>query len=1708
MRVVAPNLLPGTEYVAQVRAVSDGSYSEWSEAFDFTTAQDLTAPAVPGSVTWAVVGNSFQATWNAVTTDTSGASAIIDSYDVELTAGATVKVVIVPSAAGTNNIWSLTLDQNISLFGTAQPNISMRVRATNNKGIKGAYSGSLNAANPVPSNVTGFAATGALSGVDFVWTAVGDLDLDHYEIYSGTTSGFTPSGANRIFSGNVTHWFYTDTTFTLTWFKIVAVDVFGQVSATPASASATPVSPFVLDTTPPATPTGLAATITTANNASLNTSAAVSWTANSESDLAGYFLRYRQNGTTPWNTVRYDKTTTSAIVQNLVPYVDYDFQLAAVDWTENMSSYTSTATGTGATNATPSTPSAPTVAVNTMQAQVTVLGTKAAGGAMESDVTYYEVYASTTTGFTPAAANMLGVVSVGPAMVESFQIPTSGGSSTQTWFFKIIAVDNGGLKSSASAQTSGTPGLIAATNIIDATITTAKIHDLNADLITAGNGIINALNVKATLTVGTSSVNGAIQSFDYVAATSGFRLASTSGVASLEINQGTIRAAALLIQAGENIIPPEFADFEWATSYYIGGTNIGIVGSTVSVIATEHFFNNQAFKWVSTSTSNAVDFSPSQTTHNFIVAPSNNYIVSAYAKTNTGDTAPTFWNMGIRYLTGSGTSTATGTAISAVPANSTWTRYSWLISVPGTAVGPAHLMTTQSTNAATLYVDGIQVEQQMSSLTTPSTWTPPSTTTINAGMITTGSLISTATTVVNSTTIPVWSIPLSGSASFANLQVRGSAVVGISGSDDGAASQIASGNYVAGSIGWIIRSDGYAEFRNMAADSINGNSIIGGTLTIDQIAGGSTSQVINLATGSSIVATGDMGELVGIGDYGFTVNGPQENQITFRASSGTTRTLTLANVHTFVAGDKINVVMGDSGGLVNYDGTYLVLGVPSTTTVTYTAATSLTETTTAAADGSILQGHNGNTSVGPTYIDFPTDGTHPNIISGILTAQTVTVTDGMFIRKASEIQQGAVLTIDSVVQPPRSAPTVSQTYTGTTIKGISTSGAVDIIKGPAGTYLVLSGTNNNYKVTEHDMSGNLLSTKYTYTSSSSVTQFPVGLVYGVISGTGRYYILFGITAPSSTPYSIQTFDSSWSSLGIFAAFTTDVYPPKIGWDYTNSRLMSIWWDATLSTTYTARHYTMTSGKPSATASDVTLASTNLGDGDAFISRGDFDFGGSSDKIVTKGFGGGIKWKAFTNAGATDNTRNWPTAAGGGVVGGYWDTTLSKFVDINDAGVVRIYEGGDSFFLSTSMTDRRYIRYSYWKLTGDIETSPSPAAQVDLNKRARLSVTITSIPSGGVGNVPDHARVYLLDNATDVYPTVTNYFLRTTITTGSTVGDIDPYSITVGTTAQTTNDFASLSGNPGQIVSSTGNSFWKGDDTAQFYRLVVNSSTDAAATAGNEPALRVGDTTAIHLRIDGNEVIAMTNDTTQGNLILNQNGQTNLHDIQLSGNIISTGATQDIVLTTGNVRMAGGSNIIGKVSTNFASATGAAMVLQTASVVIGIQSYNASGGPSSANTQTFHAADMHSWTGGMIMEDLAGAGTTTASIGNGGRIVRTSSKTMKKAIKPMTIDESHSVLGLESYTFEFKKASEQSPDDPRRYPGFIAEQGAEAGAELWVGRQHKVEYDEKGKRTITRDEKGEIIYFRTADITVAHNALIRELFNEIADLKSRLDSAGS
>lgn len=430
MEILLQDLVPGQEYLVQLRAKNRNGTSQWSRVYSFSTTSDVTAPSPPTGLTWNVSGTSFVGEWIPPTTDSNGQDLKdFKDFKVTLTADGTDVVFYVSEPR-----FDLSLSRNITAWGSPQSSVSIKVEVRDNVGnLSSAITAS--ATNPIPSDITGFDSTSALGGVNLVWNHVADDDLKQYEIYVGGSSGFTPGPSNLKLVTNSNAVFYATDVLTLQYFKIRAVDAFNQGSANYA-------------------------------------------------------------------------------VESQVAY--------PID-------------GVPDTTA-PSQPSAPTISTAALVAQVSHAMTKQGGGNLEADVDYLEVHASTSSGFTPSSSTLRGTIDSagqGIAVSAAFYFPTTDAMTNLYW--KVIAVDRSKNRSSASNQVTGLPNLIENANILNATITDAKVQNLSAAKLLAGTAIINDLFIESNLTV---SDAGSIESENFLTGVSGWQIAADGSV---EFNDGLFR---------------------------------------------------------------------------------------------------------------------------------------------------------------------------------------------------------------------------------------------------------------------------------------------------------------------------------------------------------------------------------------------------------------------------------------------------------------------------------------------------------------------------------------------------------------------------------------------------------------------------------------------------------------------------------------------------------------------------------------------------------------------------------------------------------------------------------------------------------------------------------------------------------------------------------------------------------------------------------------------------------------------------------------------------------------------------------------------------------------------------------------------------------------------------------------------------------------
>lgn len=207
------------------------------------------------------------------------------------------------------------------------------LKAVNIASVESAASAQASATpiNAAPGAPTGFAATPGNTTVSLSWTANPESDMSGYNVYRSEISGGPYSKVNGSL---VTATNYSDPSLvngTAYYYVITAVDTGLLESGNSSEVSATP---FV-DTTPPAAPTGLAATVQLGQ-------IRLDWTAPGDPDLNGFNV-YRGtsspvslvgplNGGTPLS-----KTTLNYTDTTVVKDTTYYYVVTAVDSSLNES---------------------------------------------------------------------------------------------------------------------------------------------------------------------------------------------------------------------------------------------------------------------------------------------------------------------------------------------------------------------------------------------------------------------------------------------------------------------------------------------------------------------------------------------------------------------------------------------------------------------------------------------------------------------------------------------------------------------------------------------------------------------------------------------------------------------------------------------------------------------------------------------------------------------------------------------------------------------------------------------------------------------------------------------------------------------------------------------------------------------------------------------------------------------------------------------------------------------------------------------------------------------------------------------------------------------------------------------------------------------------------------------------------------------------
>ncbi len=818
-RILLRDLEPGRLYHIQSRATNGDQSSQWSQLFDLQTTSDIMAPATVTSLAWIVEGTAFKGTWAGPTTNQDGSS-LRDFKDFQVKVFSPADTGTVATYYTAAARFDFPFESNFNALGTPRAEVTIEVRARDNTGNLSIVA-TATSSNPAPANVTGFTATGISDAISLKWNANADDDLKYYRVYQGTSFG---AENTLVYTGLATSFVFDTISASPQYFKVVAVDVFGTESATPATANATARSTLSVDVTPPSAPTGVtvSSSVDSSDPSGGRAYIDVSWTAVAATDLQNYSVRYSTG--TDWEYIDVPEGVVTTRINGLRPDTAYNVAVAAVDFAGNSSSYANAGTYPITTAKDTTAPSTVTgVTVGAGVTTMTVLWTENTDGDVTGGRGYYEVQLDTVNTFN--SINLLTKQNSGT--IVSF----SNLTSNTAYFTRVRAVDASGNVGSYSSIVSGTPRYIATADIQAGTINGDRItaatingdrvtaNTLDADRIKANTTFTQNLTVGSTFTMGTS---GIMKSSNYSAGVAGWQLTETS----LEINGGTIRAAALQLQNGHNMLHPAYADFEFLSTWYSGLIATSVVSGTltatiVDTVTITPKYGGQCLRIVRSGGSAGDDsdvwLGAASSSYNIPVEQSTTYIFSVWINNST-----TAKNIQLKARSSDGTYRSFDTMTSR-PANGAWTRYSGTLT---TGSYNAITIGISTETDGTFYCDGLQLEPQLAGSTTPSTWKPPSQTTIDGGIIRTGSIQSTAA-AVGLGGQPAWSINVSGAAQFGDATVRGRLVVGDPSNPtaDGSTSKVQSANYSAGTAGWMINNDGSAEFNNV---TIRGGTVVSG----------------------------------------------------------------------------------------------------------------------------------------------------------------------------------------------------------------------------------------------------------------------------------------------------------------------------------------------------------------------------------------------------------------------------------------------------------------------------------------------------------------------------------------------------------------------------------------------------------------------------------------------------------------------------------------------------------------------------------------------------------------------------------------------------------------------------------------------------------------------------------------------------------------
>ncbi|GAA3039733.1 fibronectin type III domain-containing protein [Streptosporangium longisporum] len=259
-----------------------------------------------------------------------------------------------------------------------------------------------------------------------------------------------------------------------------------------------------------------------------------------------YEIRYDVSPATSWRMAYAAWGDTQVVVGDLSPGVLYDFGIRAVDLSGNAGEWSVTESATAHPDTIPpSTPAAPVVAGSSLALQVRHELGKATGGVfnLELDLSHLEIHVGDSSGFTPDETTLKGQVAATAGMMQAeiAAVGTVEVEETTTRWVRVVAVDQAGNRSAASAAASATALLVDSAHISDLTVTKVTAGTISsnwligASIRTASSG--QRVELNAT---GLHGYNGGGTELVSLLNDGSFTLRTAASGARVEVNAGGI----------------------------------------------------------------------------------------------------------------------------------------------------------------------------------------------------------------------------------------------------------------------------------------------------------------------------------------------------------------------------------------------------------------------------------------------------------------------------------------------------------------------------------------------------------------------------------------------------------------------------------------------------------------------------------------------------------------------------------------------------------------------------------------------------------------------------------------------------------------------------------------------------------------------------------------------------------------------------------------------------------------------------------------------------------------------------------------------------------------------------------------------------------------------------------------------------------------